>query len=221
VHNGLVRIGGEKMSKSLGNSLLVDAVIKRVRPVELRYYLGQAHYRSEIDYSEAALDEAVTAYRRLEGFVLRAAELVAEDGSSADMATVSSSSLPAAFTAAMDDDLAVPQALAIVHESMRDGNAALAAGDVAGTAKQLGEVRAMLGVLGLDPLAAPWAAGQGSADGDLRAVVDALVGVALAQRQAARARKEFAAADAIRDELFDAGVVVEDTPRGPRWELRS
>jgi cysteinyl-tRNA synthetase len=221
VHNGLVRIGGEKMSKSFGNSLLVDAIIKRVRPLELRYYLGQAHYRSEIDYSEAALDEAVTTYRRLEGFVLRAAELVAEDGSSADMATVSSSSLPAAFTAAMDDDLAVPQALAIVHESVRDGNAALSAGDVAGTAKQLGEVRAMLGVLGLDPLADPWAAGQGGAGGDPRAVVDALIGVALAQRQAARARKDFAAADAIRDELFHAGVVVEDTPRGPRWELRS
>jgi cysteinyl-tRNA synthetase len=219
VHNGLVRIGGEKMSKSLGNSLLVDAVISRVRPVELRYYLGQAHYRSEVDYSPAALAEAVTAYRRLEGFVIRAAELLADDGAAADLATVSSSSLPAAFSAAMDDDLAVPQALAIVHESVREGNAALAAGDVAGTAKRLGEVRAMLAVLGLDPLAAPWAAGQ--AGGDLRPVVDALISVALDQRQAARARKDFAAADAIRDQLLEAGVLVEDTPRGPRWELRS
>ncbi|HEY2314394.1 MAG TPA: cysteine--tRNA ligase [Streptosporangiaceae bacterium] len=219
VHNGLVRIGGEKMSKSLGNSLLVDAIITRVRPVELRYYLGQAHYRSELDYSAAALAEAVTAYRRLEGFVTRAAEMLAADASLADMVTVSSSSLPAAFTAAMDDDLAVPQALAIVHESVRDGNAALAAGDAAGTAKRLGEVRAMLAVLGLDPLAAPWAAGQ--AGGDLRPVVDALITVALEQRQAARARKDFAAADAIRDQLQEAGVVVEDTSRGPRWELRS
>ena len=219
VHNGLVRIGGEKMSKSLGNSLLVDAVVSRVRPVELRYYLGQAHYRSEIDYSPAALAEAVTAYRRLEGFVTRAAELLADESAAADLATVSSSSLPAAFSAAMDDDLAVPQALAIVHESVRDGNAALTAGDVAGTAKRLGEVRAMLAVLGLDPLAAPWGAGQ--AGGDLRPVVDALISVALDQRQAARARKDFAAADAIRDQLLEAGVVVEDTPRGPRWELRS
>jgi cysteinyl-tRNA synthetase len=219
VHNGLVRIGGEKMSKSLGNSLLVDAVVSRVRPVELRYYLGQAHYRSEIDYSPAALAEAVTAYRRLEGFVIRAAELLADESAAADLATVSSSSLPAAFSAAMDDDLAVPQALAIVHESVRDGNAALTAGDVAGTAKRLGEVRAMLAVLGLDPLAAPWGAGQ--AGGDLRPVVDALISVALDQRQAARARKDFAAADAIRDQLLEAGVVVEDTPRGPRWELRS
>jgi cysteinyl-tRNA synthetase len=219
VHNGLVRIGGEKMSKSLGNSLLVDAMINQVRPVELRYYLGQAHYRSELDYSAAALAEAVTAYRRLEGFVIRAAELLAGDGAVADLATVSVSSLPAAFSAAMDDDLGVPQALAIVHESVRDGNAALAAGDAAGTAKRAGEVRAMLAVLGLDPLAAPWAADQ--AGGDLRQVVDALVGVALDQRQAARARKDFAAADAIRDQLLQAGVLVEDTPRGPRWELRS
>jgi cysteinyl-tRNA synthetase len=219
VHNGLVRIGGEKMSKSLGNSLLVDAMINRVRPMELRYYLGQAHYRSELDYSAEALAEAVTAYRRLGGFVIRAAELVADDGGAADLATVSSASLPATFSAAMDDDLGVPQALAIVHESVREGNAALAAGDIAGTAKRLGEVRAMLAVLGLDPLAAPWAEAQ--AGGDLRPVVDALISVALEQRQAARARRDFAAADAIRDHLLEAGVVVEDTPRGPRWELRS
>jgi cysteinyl-tRNA synthetase len=203
------------MSKSLGNSLLVDALITQVRPAELRYYLGQAHYRSEIDYSTAALHEAVTTYRRLEGFVTRAAELLGSDGAPAD----SSSSLPAAFSAAMDDDLAVPQALAIVHESVRDGNAALAAGDAAGTAKRLAEVRAMLAVLGLDPLAAPSA--TDAAGGDLRPVVDALISVALEQRQAARARKDFAAADAIREQLFEAGVVVEDTPRGPRWELRS
>jgi cysteinyl-tRNA synthetase len=211
MHNGLVRIGGEKMSKSLGNSLLVDTMITTVRPVELRYYLGQAHYRSEIDYTPAALAEAATAYRRIEGFVTRAAEaLPAEQPDDA--------SLPAPFTAAMDDDLGVPQALAVLHEAVRDGNAALSAGDQAGTAKRLAETRAMLGVLGLDPLAPHWAGGAG---GDsLRPVVDALVRVALDQRQAARQRKDFAAADAIRDELQLAGVLVEDTARGPRWELR-
>jgi cysteinyl-tRNA synthetase len=213
LHNGLVRIGGEKMSKSLGNSLLIDEMVTKVRPVELRYYLGQAHYRSPIDYSPAALGEASTAYRRIEGFVTRAAELLGGEPGPADI-----TSLPAAFTAAMDDDLGVPQALAIVHDSVRDGNAALSAGDAGGTAKSVGEVRAMLAVLGLDPLAVPWAAAQSG--GDLRPVVDALVGVALAQREAARARKDFAAADAIRDQLVEAGVLVEDTPRGPRWELR-
>jgi cysteinyl-tRNA synthetase len=136
----------------------------------------------------------------------------------AEAAAADTSSLPAAFTAAMDDDLGVPQALAIVHDSLRDGNAALSAGDASGTAKRLGDIRAMLSVLGLDPLAAPWAAAESG--GDLRPVVDALIGVALAQREAARSRKDFATADAIRDQLIDAGVLVEDTPRGPRWELR-
>jgi cysteinyl-tRNA synthetase len=218
VHNGLVRVGGEKMSKSLGNSLLVDNMILATRPAELRYYLGQAHYRSQIDYSPEALGEASTAYRRIEGFVTRATQVL-DSGSEAG--PVTPGGLPAPFAAAMDDDLAVPQALAVVHDAVRDGNSALAAGDVGGTAKQLAEVRAMLGALGLDPLAAPWAAGPGGpAGGDLRPVVDALVGVALEQRQAARQRKDYAASDAIRDRLQDAGVVVEDTPRGPRWELR-
>ena len=211
MHNGLVRIGGEKMSKSLGNSLLVDTMITTVRPVELRYYLGQAHYRSEIDYTPAALAEAATAYRRIEGFVTRAAEALPAE-------QPDETSLPAPFTAALDDDLGVPQALAVLHEAVRDGNAALAAGDQAGTAKRLAETRAMLGVLGLDPLAPQWAGGAGH--DSLRPVVDALVRVALDQRQAARQRKDFAAADAIRDELQLAGVLVEDTARGPRWELR-
>jgi len=230
MHNGLVGVAGEKMSKSLGNSLLVDAMITRVRPAELRYYLGQAHYRSGIEYSGEALAEAVAAYRRIEGFVVRAAETAGpadarDTGDTRDGAAAPTSqdhgpeagALPAPFTAALDDDLGVPQALAVVHEAVTDGNSALAAGDAAGAAKYLAGVRAMLAVLGLDPLSAPWSAGGGN-DG-LRAVVDALAGVALDQRQAARERKDYAAADAIRDRLLAAGIVIEDTPRGPRWEL--
>ena len=223
MHNGLVGVAGEKMSKSLGNSLLVDAMITRVRPAELRYYLGQAHYRSEIEYSAEALAEAVAAYRRIEGFVTRAAETTGpagyHDGAAAAAGAhpgPETGTLPAPFAAALDDDLGVPQALAIVHEAVTDGNSALAAGDAAGAAKHLAAVRAMLAVLGLDPLAAPWSAGGGDS---LRAVVDALAGMALEQRQAARERKDFTAADAIRDRLLAAGIVIEDTPHGPRWEL--
>jgi cysteinyl-tRNA synthetase len=208
MHNGLLGVAGEKMSKSLGNSLLVDVMITQVRPAELRYYLGQAHYRSEIEYSAEALAEAVAAYRRIEGFVIRAAETTT---------ALETGALPAPFTAALDDDLGVPQALAAVHEAVTDGNSALAAGDAAGAGKHLAEVRAMLAVLGLDPLAAPWSAG--GRDDSLRAVVGVLAGVALQQRQAARERKDYAAADAIRDQLLAAGIGVEDTPRGPRWEL--
>ena len=214
MHNGLVGVAGEKMSKSLGNSLLVDAVVKQVRPVELRYYLGQAHYRSNIEYSPAALEVAVAAYRRIEGFVTRAAEL---SGDAQDPAASGRGALPPAFAAALDNDLAVPQALAVVHETIRDGNTALAAGDKAALAAALAQVRAMLGILGLDPLAPEWAAA--GADDDLRAVVEALVGVALDQRQAARDRKDWDAADAIRDGLLAAGVLIEDTPDGPRWTI--
>jgi len=214
MHNGIVGVAGEKMGKSLGNALLVDAMVTQVRPVELRYYLGQVHYRSNIEYSPAALEEAVAAYRRIEGFVTRAAELT---GDAQDPAG-GRDALPPAFAAALDDDLAVPQALAVVHETVRDGNNALAAGDTVAAAAALAQVRAMLGVLGLDPLSPEWAAGR--ADHELRDVVDALVGVALEQRQAARDRKDYQSADAIRDQLHAAGVLIEDTPEGPRWTIK-
>jgi len=219
VHNGLLGMTGEKMSKSLGNSLLVDAVITRVRPVELRYYLGQAHYRSGQEYSPDALAEAVAAYRGIEGFVLRAAELTGpgQDRGGEDTA---GGEWPAAFAAALDDDLAVPQALAVVHDVLHTGNNALAAGDVGAVATALASVRAMLGVLGLDPLAPPWVSRAG--DDDLRGVVEALVTMALDERQAAKAREDYDAADAIRDRLQAAGVIIEDTPYGPRprFELK-
>ncbi|MCY9786128.1 cysteine--tRNA ligase [Nocardiopsis sp. EMB25] len=208
LHNGMLRVGGEKMSKSLGNSLLIPQMVQKVRPVELRYYLGQAHYRSAIDYSEEALREAAAAYQRIEGFLTRAVEVTGE--------VAPAEGVPAGFAAALDDDLGVPQALAVVHGHVREGNTALAAGDKDRVAELAAELRAMLGILGVDPLSEQWAGG----DAGLREVVDALVAVALEQRQAARGRKDYAAADAIRDQLAEAGVVVEDTPQGPRWDLR-
>jgi len=214
VHNGLLGVAGEKMSKSLGNSLLVDAVVTQVRPVELRYYLVQAQIRSHIEYSRAALDEAVATYRRIEGFVTRAAELT---GDTQDPPT-DRAAMPPDFAAALDNNLAVPQALKVVHDTIHHGNNALASGDTAALAVSLVQVRAMLGVLGLDPLAREWAGG--SADHELRAVVDALVEVALGQRQAARDRKDYREADAIRERLHAAGVLIEDTPDGPRWTIK-
>jgi cysteinyl-tRNA synthetase len=231
LHNGLVGLAGEKMSKSLGNSLLVDAVVTQVRPAELRYYLGQAHYRSPLEYSPDALAEAVAAYRGIEGFVLRAAELTGPAGAGASGRAgpaaagagpggegTAAGEWPAGFTAALDDDLAVPQALAVVHDVLHSGNNALAAGDAEAVATALTSVRRMLGVLGLDPLAAPWVIRAG--DDDLRGVVEALVTMALDERQAARERKDWAAADAIRDRLQAAGVIIEDTPYRSRFELK-
>jgi cysteinyl-tRNA synthetase len=208
LHNGWVTLGGEKMSKSLGNTALVDEVVKRVRPVELRYYLVAPHYRSTIEFTDAALEEAGAAYRRLESFVKRAAERVGEEAGKP--------LLPDEFRAAMDDDLGTPAAVAVIHEAVRQGNVALTEGDDAAVAAALGSVRAMLGVLGLDPLDPRWSAG---ADGRLEQVTEGLVALALEQRQAARVRKDYATADAIRDQLAALGVQVEDTPQGPRWEL--
>jgi cysteinyl-tRNA synthetase len=209
LHHGWVTLGGEKMSKSLGNTALVDEVVKRVRPVELRYYLLAPHYRSAIEFTDAALDEAGIAYRRLESFVRRAAERVGADAGNPVLC--------ADFTNALDDDLGTPAAVAAIHEMVREGNTALSDGNDAAVAGTLGSVRAMLGVLGLDPLDPQWA--TGGSDEQLTHVTDGLVSLALDQRQAARARKDFAAADAIRDQLTALGVTVEDTPQGPRWEL--
>jgi len=208
VHHGLLNLGSAKMSKSLGNVIDLPAVeASGVRAVELRYYYTVAHYRTVIDYSDAALREAAAGYQRLEGFVRRAAEIVGpgEIGE-----------LPAEFVAAMDDDLNTSQAIAVTHDAVRAGNEALTAGDDAVVAAVLSKVRAMLGVLGLDPLDPHWAGGAG---GQLRPVIDSLVALALEQRAAARSRKDWAAADAVRDQLKNAGVIVEDTVHGPRWTI--
>ena len=210
MHNAWVTTSGEKMSKSLGNSLLVSEVVKRVRPIELRYYLVAAHYRSHIEYSDEALAEAGTAFRRLEGFLDRAVEVTGP---------VEPGIACADFVAAMDDDLGVPAALAAVHETVREGNGLLAAGDSAALRGAVSSVRAMLGVLGLDPFAEPWSSRAGGEGDQLRGIVDGLVSVLLEQRTEARARRDFAAADAIRDRLAELGVLVEDTPSGPRWTL--
>jgi cysteinyl-tRNA synthetase len=242
MHNGLLGLAGEKMSKSGGNSLLVTDVLTRVRPAELRYYLVQAHYRSLLEFSEEALEEAVAAYQRIERFVLRASEVLGRLGMDYDLGGAAGpaansveaansaepsareadepAGLPVSFRSAMDDDLAVPSALAAVHACVRDGNQALAGSDKSGARTSLVRLRAMLGVLGLDPLAPHWlGTGDRSAD-RLRGVVGALVKLTLQQRDAARTRRDYATSDAIRDGLEEIGVVVEDTPEGPRWELK-
>jgi cysteinyl-tRNA synthetase len=185
--------------------MLVSEVVQRWRPVEVRYYLISAHYRSMIEYSEAALGDAAAAYRRIETFVDKAAPLI--DGWTAFV--------PKAFADAMDDDFGVPAALGVLHEMVRAGNTALAAGDKEALTEAFGQVARMTSILGIWP--PDW---QDRGRGDLAVVVDSLVGLALEQRTAARERKDFAAADKVRDQLAAAGVFVEDTPSGPRWTLR-
>ncbi|HEX2262763.1 MAG TPA: cysteine--tRNA ligase [Pseudonocardiaceae bacterium] len=209
LHNGWVTLSGEKMSKSLGNTLSVPATLRRVRAVELRYYLISAHYRSAIEYSDGALDEAVAAYRRIESFVHRVRERcgVPEPGTwSAD------------FAAAMNDDLGTPAALAAIHTTVHQGNAALDAGNHAAAMAATGSVRAMAGVLGLDPLDDQWRSTSevDATSGALAVLVDRL----LAERAEARARRDYTTADAVRDQLLAAGIAVEDTPDGPVWTVK-
>ncbi|MFC9733859.1 cysteine--tRNA ligase [Streptomyces roseolus] len=211
VHNAWVTMSGEKMSKSLGNSVLVSEMVKNWRPIVLRYYLGTPHYRSMIEYSEESLREAEAAFGRIEGFVQRATE-------KAGRTVPPAAEVPPAFAEAMDDDLGVPHALAIIHTTVRQGNSALGADDKDEAIARLAEVRAMLGVLGLDPLDPQWADGSGGGE-ELHGVVDTLVRLVLQQREAARERKDWGTADAIRDQLTQSGLAIEDSPDGPRWTL--
>ncbi len=205
LHNAWITTAGEKMSKSLGNSLLIPSVLERVRGVELRFYIVAAHYRSHVEFSFEALEEAAAGFRRIEGFLER-------------VPAVGDGALPGAFVAAMDDDLGTPAAVAVIYDSVREGNRLAAEGATDEAGRHAAAVRAMLGVLGLDPADPAW--GPSSTGGDaLAGVVDQLVAGLLEERAEARAAKDFARADAIRDRLGAAGVVIEDTPSGPKWSV--
>ena len=210
MHNAWITTAGEKMSKSLGNSLLVSKVLERVRGIELRYYMVSAHYRSKVEFSFEALDEAAVGFRRIEGFLDRAHQ----DGPHGWFAWTPSQ-LWHEFTAAMDDDLGTPAAVGRVHDMVREGNRLLDAGDRDGARDLAADVARALDVLGLTP--GDFEAG--SDDTALTGVVDALVALLLEQRTQARAEKDYARADAIRDQITAAGVEVEDTPDGPRWTV--
>jgi cysteinyl-tRNA synthetase len=207
MHNALVTSSGEKMSKSLGNSMQVSAVLERVRRIELRWYLGSAHYRSILEYSPAALDEAAVSFRRIEGFLERASQILGAP----PVPTIGQD-----YTDAMNDDLAVPQALACIAEALRDGNVALVDSDLKTLQQKSSEIRGALDVLGCDPYDPAYKEG---ADADLRYALDGTIELALIQRQTARERKDFAASDSIRDGLAALGITIEDTPQGPRWSI--
>jgi cysteinyl-tRNA synthetase len=201
MHNAWVTTSGEKMSKSLGNSLQVVEILKKVRGIELRWYLGSAHYRSMLEFSFEALNESAIAFKRIEAFLIRAEAIL---GKAPEVLIADE------FAKAMNDDLAVPQALAFIAESMRVGNSA--AEDKKVIAKTAGEIRGALSILGCDPKDDAFKSRDSN-----NAAIDGLIKLALEQRQAARERKDFAAADQIRDQIASLGITVEDTSNGPRW----
>ena len=208
LHNAWVTTSGEKMSKSLGNSLQVTELLKSVRGIELRWYLGSAHYRSMLEFSSAALEESATAFRRIENFLMRAAEISGNQPMP---------KLSPEFVAAMDDDLAVPQALAGISEQLRIGNSAIADNDKAAIIGAAELIRGSLEVLGCDPFDPAFAnSDQGDA---ITGALDGVIKLVLEQRSAARDRKDFSASDQIRDGLAALGISIEDTAQGPRWSI--
>ena len=203
MHNGMVTYEGEKMSKSIGNTISPAQMLEMARPLVVRYYLGSAHYRSILDYRPSSLQEAATAIERVEAF-LAATQDVLKPGRE----------VPQAFAEAMDDDVNIPRALAVLHEQTRAGNAALAAGEDASEAANA--VMAMAEVLGLAQLMSFNAEGTSGAEHE---ALDALIQAVLAERADARAQKDWAKADAMRDLLASAGVQVKDGANGSSWSV--
>jgi len=212
VHNGLVNTNGQKMSKSLGNSVYAAELLDQARAIVVRYYLGAAHYRSTLDFHEGSLAEAEAALERIESFLDRADRRLADTrfaGSGVEI-------VPDDFATAMDDDLAVPQALGVLHDTVRAGNAALDAEDLHAAAAARGQVLAMSEVLGINPLSPGWAV---ATDEPAMVALTALVERLLDDRETARQSRDYAAADRIRDELVAAGITIEDTPSGAHWSF--
>jgi cysteinyl-tRNA synthetase len=207
MHNAWVTTAGEKMSKSLGNSLLVTEILKRVRGVELRWYLGSAHYRSMLEFSFEALEESAVAFSRIENFLNRAIETLGKNPEPV---------ISKDFAKLMDEDLAVPQALALVSEWLKSGNSALTSGDSKSVSESAANIRGVLSILGCDPFEAAFAQ---SGSGNLNEAMDGLIALLLEQREAARLRKDFSVADSIRDRITSLGITIEDTAQGPRWSV--
>lgn len=210
LHNGWVTAKGEKIGKSLGNAVTVDALLQSVRPIELRYYLGSAHYRSSLELDLPALLAAAGAVRRIEEFVARASGTRPDIGHGG--------MVPSAFRNALNDDLNVPAALAVLHEAVHRGNEALSKRADAQAQDALHSVVAMTNVLGINPHEDPWVNARDASQRAERAL-DALASDAIEKRAHARQAGDFAGADMIRDTLLRAGIVVADTAEGTTWRL--
>jgi cysteinyl-tRNA synthetase len=211
LHNALVLSGGQKMSKSLGNGVPAADLLKRARPIVLRYALASAHYRSELDLHEGFLQEASTAFGRIESFLRRAGT----DGIDLASELPGAGVAPAAFAAAMDDDLGIPEALAVLHDVVRTGNHAADSGLTEPYIDAARAVRAMVGVLGIDPLDEQWQGDQASPG-----VLDSLMENLIALRATARTEGNFALSDALRDTVDDSGIDIKDDPSNSTWSIR-
>jgi cysteinyl-tRNA synthetase len=211
LHNGFVTIDEEKMSKSLKNYVSLADVLRDYEPPVVRTLVASGHYRSQIDFSPEVLDDARAAWSRIASFARNAAAALREAPADASQ----ESPWREKFFAAMSDDFNTPEALAVIFDLLSTGNGLVkrvdSGGDPSELAAALATFRELTGVLGLDPI--------GQWPGPDTTTVAPLAEHLLAEREAARAAKDFARADQIRELLSTSGIVVEDTPRGPRWYL--
>jgi cysteinyl-tRNA synthetase len=220
LHNGLVNVAGQKMSKSLGNSVYASDLLASGSPLAIRFWLGSANYRSTLDYSENSITEAQANVDRIKTFLDRGNRLVGTAAVAATELALGAvmKHLPAAFVSAMDEDLNIPVALAAIFDAVRAGNAAIDAGDSETVRLHLVQVRSMLSVLGIDPMATEWA-DSASGNSAEHEALDSLIQSLLQQRQDARANKDFARADEIRNQLSEAGIALSDGADGTHWSV--
>jgi cysteinyl-tRNA synthetase len=214
LHNGLVNVAGAKMSKSAGNSILVSDVLTDANALALRYYLGSAHYRSVLDYNEGVIQEAEAAIERITSFLERAGRKLSDN--KALKGPSGPTSLPKKFIEAMNDDLNMPSALAVLHETVRAGNTALDAENMNEAAEAYFAVLAILNVLNINPLDAIW---QTKGSAEAHSALDKLVQTMIEQRKTARDNKDFETSDRIRDQLKSAGITLEDEAGSTNWSL--
>jgi len=210
LHNGLVNVGGQKMSKSIGNTVSSSDLFALASPAAVRYYLASAHYRSVLDYQPSVLAEAEAALERLHAFLKRS-ERELKQTQFAEIDT--NVNLPKDFVDEMDDDLNVPAALAVIHEEVTAGNKELDEQQWREASQHRAEVQQMLAVLGLAPSQWP------SAVSDEHQALDQLVRKLIDQREQARKEKNFEIADSIREQLEASGIELSDGPAGTHWSL--
>jgi cysteinyl-tRNA synthetase len=210
VHNGLVTVAGQKMSKSLGNSVYSSDLFTLSSAQTVRYYLSSAHYRSVLDYQPSVLEEADAALGRILGFLERAGRELAPTRFSE---TGTDISLPVEFAAEMNDDFNVPAALAVVHELVRSGNSDLDEQRLREAAEKRDQVNLMLEILGLAP--SQW---QSQVSREHQAL-DSLVQALIAERDRARDAKDYATADRIREQLSASSIELSDSQNQTHWSL--
>lgn len=210
LHNGLVNVGGQKMSKSIGNTVSSSDLFELATPAAVRYYLASAHYRSVLDYQPSVLAEAEAALQRLHAFLKRSERELRQTQFAQLDSTVA---LPQSFVDEMNDDLNIPAALAEIHEAVTAGNKELDDQQWREASQHRAEVEQMLNVLGLAPSQWP------SAVSEEHKALDQLVRQLIEQREQARKEKNFELADSIREQLEASGIELSDGPTGTHWSV--